>query len=153
MPLFQTLPRTHKVYLSYRFQRREEMIGYATEIESLTDGSGETPFRIVSRWLGIPSEVSKIQAAILDQCDVANSDIVICFSEDLSAGSFPLTDNTGGRHVELGMALSLGKMVLLVGPRENVFHYLPEVQQFDTFELALKYLKVLWLVPDLGQQS
>lgn len=34
----------------------------------------------------------------------------------------------GGRHVEFGMALALGKRVIVVGPRENVFHLLPEVE-------------------------
>lgn len=151
MPLFQTLPRTPKVYLSSRFQRQEEMIGYATEIESLTDSQGGTPFRITSRWLNFPSDISKIQAAYFDQYDVAHSDIVICFSEDLSSG-LAIDQNTGGRHVELGMALAFSKMVLLIGPRENVFHHLPEVQQFDTFELALKYLKILWFISDPGEQ-
>ena len=31
---------------------------------------------------------------------------------------------TGGSHVEFGLALAQGKRVIVVGPRENVFHYL-----------------------------
>lgn len=33
----------------------------------------------------------------------------------------------GGRHVELGYALAIGKPVILVGERENVFHWLDAV--------------------------
>ena len=30
----------------------------------------------------------------------------------------------GGRHVEYGVALGLGKLTAIVGPRENIFHHL-----------------------------
>jgi hypothetical protein len=44
---------------------------------------------------------------------------------------------TGGRHVEFGLALAQGKRVIIVGPRENVFHYLlPDSQVFATWNKA-----------------
>ncbi len=44
---------------------------------------------------------------------------------------------TGGRHVEFGLALAQGKRVIIVGPRENVFHYLlPDSQVFVTWNKA-----------------
>lgn len=46
----------------------------------------------------------------------------------------------GGRHVEFGMALAMDKRLVVVGPRENVFHLLPAVEQFDTWPLALAAL-------------
>lgn len=46
----------------------------------------------------------------------------------------------GGRHVEFGIAYALGKQVILCGPRENIFHYLKEVAQFDTFPEVLQHL-------------
>ena len=36
----------------------------------------------------------------------------------------------GGRHVEFGMALAWRKRVLVVGPRETVFHTLGQVEHF-----------------------
>jgi hypothetical protein len=35
---------------------------------------------------------------------------------------------TGGRHVETGIALTLGKPVIVLGDRENVFHHLGAVR-------------------------
>lgn len=35
---------------------------------------------------------------------------------------------TGGRHVETGIALMLGKPIVILGARENVFHHLDSVR-------------------------
>lgn len=54
--------------------------------------------------------------------DIVSADVVVVFNppEACSVGR-------GGRHVETGYALALGKRVVLVGARGNVFHWLPEV--------------------------
>ena len=46
----------------------------------------------------------------------------------------------GGRHVETGYALAHGKRVILVGERENVFHYLPEVEVVKDFPSLVERL-------------
>ena len=49
---------------------------------------------------------------------------------------------TGGRHVEFGLALAQGKRVIIVGPRENVFHYLlPGSQVFVTWNKAFATMR------------
>ena len=49
---------------------------------------------------------------------------------------------TGGSHVEFGLALAQGKRVIVVGPRENVFHYLlPESQIFGTWNQAFATIR------------
>lgn len=50
----------------------------------------------------------------------------------------------GGRHVEFGMALALAKRCIVIGPRENVFHLLPQVEQYDSWEQYLA-MGVEWL--------
>jgi hypothetical protein len=46
-----------------------------------------------------------------------------------------------GRHVEFGYALAREKRMIVVGDvKENIFHYLPQVKHFATFEEALAYL-------------
>ena len=42
-----------------------------------------------------------------------------------------------------GLALALGKPVLICGPRENIFHFLPEVRQFDSFEGVFRFLQTM----------
>lgn len=51
-----------------------------------------------------------------DMDGVKECDCLIVFTgDDLSHG---------GRHSEFGMALALGKMTVIIGPRESVFHSL-----------------------------
>lgn len=50
---------------------------------------------------------------------------------------------TGGRHVEFGYALALGKPILLVGERSNIFHHLSSVKVVDDTEDITKHVKRL----------
>lgn len=61
-----------------------------------------------------------------DLVDLAQADLVICFSETPRT-----TTSRGGRHVELGYALALNKEVWLVGPIENAFHCLGAIRRFE----------------------
>jgi nucleoside 2-deoxyribosyltransferase len=56
------------------------------------------------------------QEAMDDLADIRLADTVICFTQPPKT-----TYTSGGRHVELGYALALGKIVFVVGPIENVF--------------------------------
>lgn len=38
----------------------------------------------------------------------------------------------GGRHVEFGVAVASCKRLVVIGPRENIFHHLPRVEVFPT---------------------
>ena len=49
----------------------------------------------------------------------------------------------GGRHVEFGLAIAWGKPVYLVGERENVFHWLPQVRVFPALDEVVNYLKTI----------
>jgi len=51
--------------------------------------------------------------------------VLLFFSEPPDSHS-----KRGGRHVEFGLALAWGKRLMIVGPRENVFHCLPQVEQY-----------------------
>jgi hypothetical protein len=42
----------------------------------------------------------------------------------------------GGRHVEFGIAFAKEKRLMIVGPRENIFHWLPSVEVYPDFEQA-----------------
>jgi hypothetical protein len=64
--------------------------------------------------------------AIHDLEDLRAADTVISFTDEKGGGK-------GGRHVEFGVALALNKRLILVGPRENVFHTLPEIEHYPTW--------------------
>lgn len=72
--------------------------------------------------------------ASMDFEDLARSDMCIAFTEAEGARG------RGGRHTELGIALGLGLRVILVGPREHVFHCLPGVEQYADWPGARRAL-------------
>lgn len=118
-----------RIYLGARFLRRDELRLYAHKLTKLG-------YTITSRWLGgshqmTPySEIENQQYAEEDVDDLNSADMCIFFMEQPRE----LNDSRGGRHVELGMAIALNKYIVLIGPRENVFCYLPQIEHYDTFE-------------------
>lgn len=67
-----------------------------------------------------------------DILEVADTDYFILDTLDESI--------TGGREVELGVALTIGASILHVGPKRNVFHYLPMVQHFEDWDAVTAHL-------------
>lgn len=130
-----------RIYLAARYSRHKELQKYAEEL--ISQGHD-----ITSRWIwgdhqiddkGLSVEAKRFERerfATEDFDDLLEADIVISFTEE------PRSSNSrGGRHVEYGMALALRKRCLVVGPRENVFHCLPWIPVFDSFNDANKSLK------------
>ena len=117
-----------KIYLAARYSRMEELRGYAEELAA----AGHV---ITSRWIrggnGIPEtaavDMESQRFALEDYRDLSAADTVISWTEP------PRVESTarGGRHVEFGLALAMGKRLVVVGPRENLFHTMPNVYQFD----------------------
>lgn len=131
-------------YLASRYNRREELCGYRSDLE--TRGH-----RVPARWLRGEHQVRGLAAAAAeadgpvplaqgrpfaedDMLDLPPADALVAFTEHPGSGAA-----RGGRRVELGVALGLryvrcaDKPIYVVGPRENVFHCLSHTQQFDTW--------------------
>jgi hypothetical protein len=124
----------HSVYFAARYSRRDELNRYRAELEALG-------IDVTSRWLATEPRVRSEYTAedwrdlgLVDQEDVLAADILVCLTEADGAGG------NGGRHVELGMALALGRRVIVVGRREHIFHHLPEVELVETWPEALRLL-------------
>lgn len=83
---------------------------------------------ITSRWLKAPDEMSDAFARE-DLADVARADLLLAYHP----GGWH-DKGTGGRHVEFGYALALGKQVVLLGKRTNIFHHLACVRVIDRLE-------------------
>lgn len=138
-----------RIYLAGRYSRREELAGYAAELGAL----GHT---VTSRWLlGLhewpgrrgDSEFPPARTqewAQEDLADVLAAECVVSFTER------PRTErNRGGRHVELGIALGTRKLLLVIGHRENIFHTLPEIRFYETWEQARAVLAQALTTEDL----
>lgn len=93
---------------------------------------------VTSRWLDV-SPGFEINATVMNEApdrgrryaerdmeDIQAADMVISFTDGELA--------RGGRHAEFGMAVAWEKTLVLVGPREQLFHTLGEVRVFATWE-------------------
>lgn len=126
------------IYLAARYSRHPEMRSVRDDLEGL----GHV---VTSRWIEGNHRVSESapdkdsEARRFGEEDVQDlraADVVISFTE------IPRSHNgAGGRHVEFGMAYALGLNIIVVGHRENVFHYLQEVAFYPTWEDVLRELK------------
>lgn len=130
-----------KIYIAARYSRREELIPLARELQ-------QAGAAVTCRWLfaeggalvgeDFSPEGRGGTLAAIDFEDVQGADICLAFTEN---GDGP--PGRGGRHTELGIALALGRRVILVGPREHVFHCLPQIEHFETWAAARDHLGLL----------
>lgn len=123
------------IYIAARYSRRREAVKLAKQLES----RGHT---VTARWLEgdhrLPREADENRAsrwsklATDDFEDVEGCDVLIFLSEPKDGSS-----TRGGRHVEVGLALAWGRRVIIVGRRENIFHWLPQVEVVSEIEEVL----------------
>ena len=125
-----------KIYLASRYSRFQEMQNYRASLRSWG-------YEVTSRWINgdhqsseaailatdRASQEERVRFATEDLADLQAADWVISFTEEPRA-----TNSRGGRHVEFGIALAARKRCIVIGPRENVFHCLPQVRWFPTWE-------------------
>ena len=117
------------VYLAARYDRMPEMVEVAEQLRRIGH-------EVTSRWIrgfGNPDA----ETALYDLTDIVIADAIILFTEDPTA-NVPFAAR-GGRHVEFGYALRAGKKLYLVGPRENIFHELPDVLAFEDVDEMLHH--------------
>ncbi len=120
-----------KIYLAAQYERHDEMRGVRDVLQALGH-------QVTSRWIDQHGG-DALEAATADQLDKEPekcAKFALADIEDLEAAdtvmSFtrPGGGGRGGRHVEFGYAIRGGKRLVLVGPREHVFHTLPQVEHY-----------------------
>lgn len=144
-------------YLAARYSRREELCGYRADLEARGHQAparwllgehqvhGVEAARAVERDGPVPADQA-VSFAKDDVEDLLASDVVVSFTEPPRSNA-----SRGGRHVEFGIALGLRmaagptaeqvRRLFVVGPLENVFHAMPEVDgYFDTWPEFLAHL-------------
>ena len=128
-----------KVYLAARFEEIRRIRAFAEELRGLgidvTSHWVEEPYDPKSD-LDDPHYTEKILRDISERDirDIDAADTFVLFTIS------PRTKfKRGGRHFETGYAWSKGKSIILVGPYENSFHYLPGITRVTSWK-ALKQL-------------
>jgi nucleoside 2-deoxyribosyltransferase len=119
-------------YIAARFSRRPEANALARSLI-------ERGHSVTSRWVlpdtdqvlatGLSAQAEnseRTRFALEDVADVHACDCMVSLMEE------PRSNGRGGRHVEFGIAIGLGKHHVIIGPRETVFHHLPGVAHFDS---------------------
>ena len=124
-----------RAYLAAAYGRKQEIQAAAAYLEL-------KGMEIISDWhqeLYAPGiDMRTLTGAIIrglaekDLEQLADCDTMVFFAE-------PQTQQPprGGRHVEFGIALALGKRIVVVGERENIFHHLPGITTVDSIEQVL----------------
>lgn len=123
--------RPYKVYLAARYSRKNELRGYASEL-------AEFGVEITSSWLKEEydpnvsikelTDRENYQVALQDLEDIVEADTMVFFAEDQNN-----QPPRGGRHCEFGFALALKLRIVVIGEKENVFHYLPEIVHYPSW--------------------
>lgn len=130
-----------RVYLSARFED-------GAVLRTVRDDLVRAGCRVTSRWLD--TESSTPATALAHEADAATRLAAIACQdiEDIRAADVVVVFNPreagevgrGGRHVETGYALALGKVVVIVGVRTNVFHWMPHVTVVDDWGALMEVL-------------
>lgn len=125
-----------KIYLASRYSRHDEMRGVRDVLAAMGH-------EVTSRWIDCHTDVmgdhtasftSEVLNASPELCaPLGEHDLDDLMAADLVASFTCGTGGKGGRHVEYGFALALGKDLVVVGPRENVFHTLIQVRHYPTW--------------------
>lgn len=133
--------KTKKVYLAARYSRNPEM----REVRDRLVAAGH---QVTSRW--IDNHGGELEESFTPEALSANPSFCAKYGmddvEDLEAADVVVSftgkggGGKGGRHVEFGMAYSLGKPCILIGPRENIFHCLPTVAMCDDVDMLVTVL-------------
>jgi nucleoside 2-deoxyribosyltransferase len=123
------------LYLAARYTRKDEIREYAKRLAAAGHIISATWFDEPHAGEATMDEVGDELLRVYahrDLAEIRDADAIVFYSE---------TEHThnrrGGRHVEFGYALGLGKRIIVVGPLENIFHHLPHIEHFaDTEDVA-----------------
>jgi hypothetical protein len=120
-----------KVFIAAAYARRDECRVYKAALEAVGH-------QVSSSWLDttglgslVESEEYRVRWALKDLQEVRACDVLISFTEP------PKTSVSSGRHAELGVCLNMGRRLIVVGYRENIFHWLPCIEFYASWEAAL----------------
>lgn len=127
-----------KIYIAASLECQERCKNLSRDIVFGALDHIDNEFEIVSTWTERSCQSEDLKemrhGAILDFSETVGCDVLIhAFPEVRSTG--------GGADTELGLALAMGKRVIVYGDRTNVFHWLPKVVQVADFSSLIEELR------------
>ena len=117
-----------KVYLAGRYQEQAAMRACRDEWAD--------KISVTARWIDGKHDGVAPQICCLDDlADIDAADALVLWNPKAQHGN-----GRGGRHVELGYALAREKRIIIIGDRENVFHWHPAIEHVADFPDAFALL-------------
>jgi len=102
--------------------------------------------QVTSTWMEEPhapnTQMSEVAPELITEyayrnlLELSQANLMVFFSVDPTVATL-----RGGHHVEFGYALGIRKPIVVVGPKENIFHNLSDVRHFETWPDALYFLE------------
>lgn len=139
-----------KVYIAAPYAARDHVRAWLTWLLP------RTSLEVTSSWLDADHEIHAgtvdtapdmpdeyaYQHSMKDCVEIYSADALILLTHSfVSQWGFTLAQTTsGGRHIETGYALAIGKPVIVVGEPENIFHR-GVCTVVPDFASAIRYLK------------
>lgn len=125
-------PQTY--YFASRYSRHPELRGYRGELLAALPGA-----TVTSRWIDCHDD--ELESSFSPEALNANPSGCWKYGahdiEDLEASdtlvSFTGPGGKGGRHIEHGYAMALGRRIVIVGAREHIFHCSPDAEVYETW--------------------
>jgi nucleoside 2-deoxyribosyltransferase len=128
-----------RVYLAAQYHRKNEIAAFVAQLRGLG-------IDVVSTWTDEPYNPA-VQLAELTEsalCELAERDIREILRADtvvmFSVGDQEAT-RRNGRMVEFGIGLAADKRMIVCGPRENLFHYLSDVEVYPDWATTIRALE------------
>lgn len=122
-----------KVYVAAMYGKRDYARDHVARV--LQDAGHE----VTARWLWEDEPPGSEQAsAVKDLADVARADAIVLLTNPIGTKY-----SGGGRHVEFGYALALGKHCFTVGEHETIFQHLPQVMVCSSIIVVVDQLNLL----------
>lgn len=113
-------------------------LDYGKELARYFEQEG---FEITSHYVAEDYEEAQVpdhEQAARDLQEIILADALIKVT-----GTGIAASTTGGRHTEFGIGMGLGKILMVLGDAENIFHALPGVHRVETPEQAVVKLRQL----------
>lgn len=114
----------------------------AREVMERLQASGHV---VTSRWItadkkfhrGVDAytDAERTAIAVMDEEDVRQANDGVVLIAEPTGQMVP-----GGKHVETGIALALGRPVFVIGRKENIFHWHPAVLVFADLDAVMSHL-------------
>jgi hypothetical protein len=115
------------------------------EAKKLRDQLVKAGHEVTSRWiiedtkfhmsLNAYTDEERTHIAQLDEEDVRKAEDGVILIAEKKGRCVP-----GGKHVETGIALGLGRPIYVIGRKENIFHWHPKVTIFKDVNEFLAYI-------------